>query len=249
MSLHDRTFFIRIDCALCRKPTSATWPRILQLGWPKTKKRTTLIMTVMGTQSLLPPRKSYCPFPPSTTLRWGEKNEVSWSPPSIQVLIFVVSIVSVDRLPALWEKLLQRARGAQQLERNSSDWVKTEVELEGEKSCNDNIQVLYMIVFEEFFLYSFPCFRYLVLLLQSLPQVLPILALMNSLCTKSASLSTLSPHPFSVRYSVSPSNMGQHKEMKPVYFEMWLLWLINLSGCSHCSVWAWYDRNSQDRQW
>lgn len=146
---------------------------------------------------------------------WGKvKNkEVFWNPASIQVLILVVTVVFVDWLLALWEKLLQRARGAQQLERNSSDWVKTEVEFAGEESCSNSTQQLYMTTFQSLFLDSSPCFRYLALLLQSLLQVLPILALMNSLCTKSASLSTLSPHPFSVRYSVCPSNIGQEKEV------------------------------------
>lgn len=73
--------------------------------------------------------------PPPHWPLWGEvKNELFSSPASTQVLNFVLVVVSVDWLPALWEKLLQRARGAQQLERNSSDRVTAEVELEGGKS-------------------------------------------------------------------------------------------------------------------
>lgn len=56
-------------CALCRKPTSATWQRIPQPGWPKRRRMKTLTTTVTGTQSPLPPRKSSCHFLPLTTPR------------------------------------------------------------------------------------------------------------------------------------------------------------------------------------
>lgn len=131
-----RHFFICIDCALCRKPTSATWQRILQPGWSRRRRRTTSTTTVTGTPSPPPPRKSSCRFPQLTTLRCCKRMRHLISPASIQGLIFAPTVPSLDWLPTLWEKLLQWARGAQRLERNSSDWVKTEVELEGKNLCH-----------------------------------------------------------------------------------------------------------------
>ena len=67
--LADRVGHMMV-CALCRKPTSGTWRRTPQLGWPWKMRTRTWIMIAMGTPLHLLPKRSSCPYPPSTTQRY-----------------------------------------------------------------------------------------------------------------------------------------------------------------------------------